>query len=210
MKQILEKRIIPLATIDNIDDALPIAEALAEGGLPIMEIPFRTTVAAEAISKVRGTFPDILVGAGTVLSLEQLEKAADAGAQFAVAPGLNDKIAARATELKIPFIPGVMTPTEIESALSKECRMLKFFPAEAAGGVRFLKAIAGPYTTTGVKFIPTGGVTSKNVENYLRLTIVAAVGASWMAARDLVVEKSWSEIKRRTAEICNAASNAFA
>ena len=210
MNEILEqKRVLPLVTIDNIDDTEPLAQALIEGGLPIMEVPFRTSIAAEAIQKVRDKFPEMLVGAGTVLSIEQLEQAADAGAQFAVAPGFNSDLVERARELDILFIPGVMTPTEIEAAIAQDCMLLKYFPAEVAGGVKFLKAIAGPYTTTGVKFIPTGGITSKNAEAYLRLTIVGAVGASWMTARDLVVERGWSEITRRTREICEAAARAF-
>jgi 2-dehydro-3-deoxyphosphogluconate aldolase/(4S)-4-hydroxy-2-oxoglutarate aldolase len=202
MKMIFEKRVVPVAVIDRKEDAVPVASALLEGGLPIIEVTFRTEAAEDAIRAIARELPDVLVGAGTVLSSEQLRAAAGAGARFCVAPGLNETIVKQAHELNVPMMPGVMTPSEIEKGLSLGCSLLKFFPAEAAGGIRTLKAIAGPYASTGVKFIPTGGINADNVNSYLQLPLVAAVGASWMVDKGLVADKNWTEITRRTREIC--------
>jgi len=198
--KILTKRILPAAIIDNLDDAIPLAGALLEGGLDIIEVTFRTGAAAESIRQIAKKFPEMLVGAGTVLTDVQLARAIEAGAKFCVAPGLNPELVVKGDAAKIPFIPGVATPTEVDRAIGAGCRILKFFPAEALGGVKMLKALAGPFAHTGVKFIPTGGVDGANARTYLDLPIVAAVGGSWMLAPALIKVKNWAEITRLTRE----------
>lgn len=198
--RILAKRMVPVVVLDDADDAEPLAEALLAGGLDIMEITFRTPAAEESIRRIAGKFPEILVGAGTLLEEEQVERAADAGAVFGLAPGLNPKIIAKARSCGLSFSPGIMTPSEIEQALDLDCKLLKFFPAEVAGGAAMLKALAGPYAHTGVKFIPTGGVSAALVDDYLKLPVVAAIGGSWMVAKPLVNEGKWDEITRLTRE----------
>lgn len=204
--RILAKRIVPVVVLDSAESAEPLAEALLAGGLDIMEITFRTAAAEESIRRISSRFPEILVGAGTLLEKEQVVRAKDAGAVFGLAPGLNPEIVAAARESGLQFSPGVMTPGEVEQALSLGCRLLKFFPAEAAGGVNLLKALAGPYAHTGVKFIPTGGVSLDNLAAYLKLPIVAAIGGSWMVDKQLVNDGKWAEITRLTREALAAAA----
>ena len=207
IRRILAKRIVPVVVLDSVESAEPLAEALLAGGLDIMEITFRTAAAEESIRRIASRFPEILVGAGTLLDTEQVLRAKDAGAVFGLAPGLNPEIIATAKAADLQFSPGVMTPSEVEQALALGCKLLKFFPAEAAGGVNMLKSLAGPYAHTGVKFIPTGGVTSANLLHYQKLPIVAAIGGSWMVEKSLVNEKKWTEITRLTREALDAASN---
>ncbi len=198
--RILAKRIVPVVVLDRAESAEPLAEALLAGGLDIMEITFRTAAAAECIHRIAARFPEILLGAGTLLEVEQVKRAKDAGAVFGLAPGLNPNIIAAAKDIGLQFSPGVMTPSEVELALSLGCKLLKFFPAEAAGGVNMLKSLAGPYGHTGVKFIPTGGVSAGNLTDYLKLPVVAAIGGSWMVDKQLVNDGKWSEITRITRE----------
>lgn len=204
--RILAKRIVPVVVLDSADHAEPLAEALLAGGLDIMEITFRTAAAEESIRRIAARFPEILLGAGTLLEKEQVVRARNAGAVFGLAPGLNPEIVAAAREAGLEFSPGVMTPSEVEQALSLGCRLLKFFPAEAAGGVGMLKALAGPYAHTGVKFTPTGGITSENLASYLKLPVVAAIGGSWMVDKALVNVGRWDEITRLTREALKAAA----
>lgn len=194
MQKILDRRVVPVAVIDRVADAVPLAEALRRGGLDLIEVTFRTPAAADAIRAIRKAFPDMLVGAGTVLTEQQVESARDAGAAFAVAPGLNETTVRKALALKLPFVPGIMTPSEVERALALGCSLLKFFPAEPAGGVKMLKALAGPFGHTGVRFIPLGGVSPDNAASYLALPLVAAVGGTWIAEKKLVSAGRWDEI----------------
>lgn len=187
-------RIVPVIAIEDLDAALPLADALAEGGLPAAEITFRTKAAAMVIERIAKRRPEVLVGAGTVLTEENLRHAAGCGAAFGVAPGFNPKIVSQAIEMKFPFSPGVLTPSEIEGALSLGVRVLKFFPAEAAGGVNMLKSIAAPYLHMGVKFLPTGGVKQDNLRDYLEVKAVLAVGGTWLASREDIASKRWSVI----------------
>lgn len=203
MQRIATKRVVPAAIIDRIEDALPLAEAMLAGGLDIVEVTFRTAAAGPAIASIARRFPEMLVGAGTVLSIEQLEQAIDFGSRFAVAPGFNPELAARAGALKHPFMPGVATATEIDAAIRANLKLLKFFPAEALGGIKMLKALAGPFAHTGVKFLPTGGIDQLNAAEYLALPIVAAVGGSWMVAPKLIRDQNWAEITR----LCKDAIN---
>ncbi|MEJ0091856.1 MAG: bifunctional 4-hydroxy-2-oxoglutarate aldolase/2-dehydro-3-deoxy-phosphogluconate aldolase [Limisphaerales bacterium] len=196
----LNQRLICVAVIDHPDDAAPLAEALLAGGLNAIEVMFRTPAAAESIARIRWHVPQIFVGAGTLLTPDQVKQAVDAGAQFGVSPGLSEDVSKAALENKFPLFPGVVTPTEIMTALELGWKHLKFFPAETFGGVNALKTLSGPFGHTGVKFIPTGGITAATLPGYLAIPQVAAVGGSWMAERKLVAEKSWDKITSLTAE----------
>ena len=197
LERIAHLGVVPVIAIDAADAAIPLADALLEGGLPVVEITFRTAAAAEAIEIISRQRPDLLVGAGTVLTLENLEAAQAAGAQFGVAPGLNPRIVARAQQLGMPFVPGVATPSDVEEALTLGCSLLKFFPAEALGGIAMLKALAAPYRHTGVRFVPTGGINAGNLESYLRLDTVAAVGGTWIAKKDDLAAGDWQQVRQR-------------
>lgn len=178
-----EVGIIPVIRLEKVSDALPLARALLAGGIPVAEVTFRTEAAAGGITAIRRELPQMLVGAGTVLTLEQAEAAVDSGAQFAVAPGSNGRIIDRVLAAGIPMIPGVATPTEIEAALERGLSVLKLFPAEVLGGVAMLKALAGPYPQ--IQFVPTGGISAGNMKGYLQQKNVLAVGGSWMVTPDL-------------------------
>jgi len=192
MNHIAELQLIPMVVMDHAEHAGPFANALVGGGLPVAEITFRTPAAEPAIRALarRG---DLLVGAGTVLSTEQADRAIDAGAQFLVAPGTNPKVVEHALRRGITMVPGVATPTDIELALSLGVTTLKFFPAEAMGGVATLKALGGPYPD--VRFIPTGGITPELLPDYLKLASVVACGGSWLAPRDLLAAGRFDAIK---------------
>lgn len=195
-------RIVPVITIDDPADAVPLARALSDGGLSCAEITFRTPRAPDALRRITSEVPDLFAGAGTVLTPEQAAKARDAGAQFIVAPGCNPRVADYCQSQGIPFYPGVATPTEIEAALEKGLTTLKFFPAEPMGGLNFLKAIAAPYV--GVNFMPTGGINASNVASYLAFKRVVACGGSWMAPADWISGKQFDRIRdeaRRATEL---------
>jgi 2-dehydro-3-deoxyphosphogluconate aldolase/(4S)-4-hydroxy-2-oxoglutarate aldolase len=191
----LSQRLVCVAVIDRADDAVPLAEALLAGGLNAIEVTFRTAGAADAIARIRQALPDAVVGAGTLLTADQVKQAVAAG----VSPGLSEAVSQAAHDNQLPLFPGVITPTEIMRALELGWKQLKFFPAETFGGVNALKALAGPFGYTGVKFIPTGGISAATLPAYLALPQVAAVGGSWMAERKLVAEKSWDKITALTA-----------
>ncbi|NLM61446.1 MAG: bifunctional 4-hydroxy-2-oxoglutarate aldolase/2-dehydro-3-deoxy-phosphogluconate aldolase [Clostridiales bacterium] len=200
MERLFEKLtrigIIPVVKIDNADSALGLADALSAGGLPCAEITFRTNAAADAIRIISEKRPDFLVGAGTVLTVDQVKTAVDAGAGFMVSPGLNPKVVTYCIQNGIPVIPGVSSAGDIEAALDLGLSRLKFFPAEAAGGIAFLKALQGPYGM--VKFMPTGGINSGNVTQYLALKNVFACGGSWMVDSKLISEGSFHSIEQLT------------
>jgi len=207
MQKLLDRRIVSIAVLDRAEHAPPLALALLAGGLDVIEVTFRTPAAAASIAAIRAACPDMLVGAGTLLTAEQARQAKAAGAQFAVAPGLNETVVRAAQECGLPFFPGVATPSDIERALELGCRCLKFFPAEAAGGVPMLQALTGPYAHTGLKFIPTGGIGLKNLASYLALPVVVAIGGSWMAERKLINDGNWSAITALTAEAVGLAQS---
>lgn len=204
--RILAKRIVPVVVLEDGNSAEPLAEALLEAGLDVIEVTFRTDAAEESIRRIARHFPEMLLGAGTLLSSEQVKQAHGAGAVFGLAPGLNPDTVRTAKDLGLMFSPGVMTPGEVEQALALNCKLLKFFPAEAAGGVKMLKSLAGPYAHTGLRFTPTGGITEGNLQNYLKLPVVAAIGGSWMVSPALIKEKNWAEITRLTEEALRLAS----
>ena len=198
----LKKRpIIPVIVIDDAADALPLAEALLEGGMDVIEVTFRTAAAAEAISLIGKKFPEMLLGAGTLLTEEQAQRALDAGITFGLAPGLNPDVVKFFKAKQTLFIPGVMTPSEIEQGLALGCKLQKFFPAEAAGGIKMLKALAGPYASQGLQFCPTGGVSLANMNDYLALPIVSNIGGSWLATKQQIADKQWGAI---TAQVKDA------
>jgi 2-dehydro-3-deoxyphosphogluconate aldolase/(4S)-4-hydroxy-2-oxoglutarate aldolase len=200
--------VVPVIAIDSADAALFLADALIEGGLPVAEITFRTAAAAEVIARIAKERPALVLGAGTVLTRENLARAKDAGARFGVAPGLNPDVVEEANRLGLPFVPGVITPSEIEQALALGVKLVKYFPAEAFGGLKVIKALSAPYAHTGVKFMPTGGVTAANLPDYLASDAVACVGGTWIASREAIAEKKWDQIRencRAAVEIVRAA-----
>lgn len=198
LSQIRRTRVIPMIAIRDAVDALSLARSLAAGGLPCLEITFRTAQAAEAMRRITDELPDVLLGAGTVLSPQQVEEAKRAGARFIVSPGFNPAVVDRCLEHDIPVYPGVCTPTDIEAALDKGLQVLKFFPAEPIGGLRYLKAIAAPYRM--VEFIPTGGIDLNTLPSYLEFPRVVACGGSWLAPATWIDEQRFDEI-RAAAEV---------
>ena len=190
--------VVPVVALPDVEAALPLAEALLAGGLPCAEITFRTAAAAEALPLVRQHFPELFLGAGTVLTLEQADRAIDAGAQFVVAPGTNPAVVDHVLARGVPMLPGVATPSEIEAALARGLDVVKFFPAEPFGGVATLQAFAGPYPL--VRFVPTGGISAANLAAYLAQPSVLACGGSWMVRRELLAARDFATITRLAAE----------
>ena len=196
MKELYLIGLIPVIKIENPDDAVPLAKALIDGGLPAAEITFRTSCAAEAIKNITKAYPEMLVGAGTVLTTEQVDAAIEAGSKFLVSPGLNPKVTAYALSKGITMLPGCSNPSDIEVALELGLSTVKFFPAEAAGGLKMLKAMAAPYGQ--IKFMPTGGISADNLLEYLNFGKIVACGGSFMVKDELVKEKKWEEITALT------------
>lgn len=195
-------KVIPVIAIDRVDQALPLADALIAGGLPAAEITFRTAAAAEVIATISKERPQMTVGAGTLLTTDAVDQAIAAGAKFGVAPGLNPRIVKYAQSKGLPFIPGIATPSEIEEGLELGCRLLKFFPAEALGGVKLLKAFTAPYKQTGVHFMPTGGLNIDNIGDYFAIPQVAAAGGTWLAKKEDLDGGRWAAITEK----CKAAA----
>jgi|GEM_PF-50860 len=202
--------VVPVVTVERLEQALPLADALIAGGLPIVEITFRTTAAAEVIDCLVRERPQLVVGAGTVLSIENLRAAKKSGARFAVAPGLNSEVVVEAQKIGLPMIPGVATASEIERGLSLGCRVLKLFPAALLGGPSLVGVLSGPFGHTGVKFMPSGGVSPESLSAYLALPIVAAVGGTWIASKDAMAAGDWPAIRARAREARDIALNARA
>jgi len=186
--------------IEDAARAVDLAQTLLSAGLGVIEITFRTAAAEESIRRIAKECPKMLVGAGTLLDSDQVKKAVDAGAQFGLAPGLDEKVISAAQKAKLTFVPGVVTPSEIQKGLSLGCPIQKFFPAEQAGGANYLKALEGPYGHTGVRFIPTGGLQANNVGPYLALKSVAALGGSWFVDKKYIQGAEWETIGRLTKE----------
>lgn len=202
MNEVLEKiqeiGIVPVVVLDDAKDAAPLAKALCEGGLPCAEVTFRTAAAEESIRIMSEQFPEMLVGAGTVLTTEQVDRAVAAGAKFIVSPGMNPRIVKYCVEKGILITPGCANPSDIEQALENGLDVVKFFPAEPAGGLKMIKAMAAPYV--GVKFMPTGGINQNNVRDYLAYDRILACGGSWMVKGDLVAAGEFDKIKELVAE----------
>ena len=198
LKKIQSTGVIPVVKIDKVNAAVPLAKALCEGGLPCAEVTFRTAAAEESIRIMSEQFPEMLVGAGTVLTTEQVDRAVAAGAKFIVSPGMNPRIVKYCVEKGILITPGCANPSDIEQALENGLDVVKFFPAEPAGGLKMIKAMAAPYV--GVKFMPTGGINQNNVRDYLAYDRILACGGSWMVKGDMVAAGEFDKIKELAAE----------
>ena len=192
--------VIPVIVIEKEEQAVPLAKALVKGGLPVLEVTFRTKAAAAAIAAIRKEVPEAIVGAGTVLTVEMLKAAKQAGAVFGVAPGFDPAIIAEAKAQDFPFCPGIATASELSQALTAGCKMVKFFPAEAAGGVKMIKNLLGAFRFTGVKFMPTGGVNLSNVGDYLAVPEIVCCGGTWIVPKDALAAGDYATIEKLAAE----------
>ncbi len=191
-EKVFETGIVPVVVLNNVEDAVPLADALLKGGIDFMEITFRTECAAECISVISKEVPDMIVGAGTVLNVEQAKLAVDSGAKFIVSPGLDEATVKWAIENNIPVIPGAVTPTEIMKAISLGLKVVKFFPADVYGGIKAIKALSAPFGQ--VKFLPTGGVSEANLNEFAANKSVIAVGGSWVCKKDDIINHDWDKI----------------
>ena len=202
MKDIAERfyeiGIVPVVVLEDAKDAKPLAQALCAGGLPCAEVTFRTAAAKESIAIMAKEFPEMLVGAGTVLTVEQVDEAVEAGAKFIVCPGFDPEIVDYCLGKNIPIFPGCITPSEVAQAVKRGLKTVKFFPAEAAGGLKMIKSMAAPYT--GVKFMPTGGINANNMKDYLEYDRILAIGGSWMVKGDLIKNGEFDEVEAMTKE----------
>lgn len=210
MMKTLEERfydyaVVPVVVLNDADDAVPLADALIKGGLPCAEVTFRTDAAEESIRRICESFPDMLVGAGTVLTTEQVERAHKAGAKFIVSPGFDPEIIECCISIGLPVLPGCITPSEIAQAVKRGLKVVKFFPAEQSGGVAMIKAMAAPYSM--VKFMPTGGISTKNLADYLSCDKILCCGGSWMVKEDLIKSGSFDKITDMTREATALASS---
>ncbi len=197
-KKIQKMGVVPVVVLNDAKDAAPLAKALCGGGLPCAEVTFRTDAAEESIRMMTTEYPEMFVGAGTVLTIDQVDRAVNAGAKFIVSPGFDPEIVDYCLEKNIPVFPGCITPSEVAQAVKRGLKIVKFFPAEQFGGVATIKAMAAPYV--GLKFMPTGGVNAKNLESYLSCDKIIACGGSWMVKGDLVRDGKFDEIQKMTEE----------
>ena len=197
-EQFYEYGVVPVVVLEEAKDALPLAKALVEGGLPCAEVTFRTEAAEESIRLMSEKYPEMLVGAGTVLTTKQVDRAAAAGAKFIVSPGFDPEIVDYCLEKKIPVFPGCITPSEVAQAVKRGLEVVKFFPAEQAGGVAMIKAMAAPYTMA--KFMPTGGISAKNLKDYLSFGKILCCGGSWMVKGDMIRNGEFDKIRELTKE----------
>jgi 2-dehydro-3-deoxyphosphogluconate aldolase/(4S)-4-hydroxy-2-oxoglutarate aldolase len=200
LDELLKRPVIPVIVIEDAADAEPLAEALLAGGMDVIEVTCRTAAAPEALARIKKAFPEMLLGAGTVVTADQARMCIDNGVSFGLAPGLNPDMVGYFQANSTLFIPGIMTASEIERGLSLGCSLLKYFPAEAAGGVSMLKNLSAPYVPLGVRFCPTGGLNLSNMNDYLSLPVVSAIGGSWLATREQIAEKKWDVITQQAAE----------
>ncbi|MFX1389165.1 MAG: bifunctional 4-hydroxy-2-oxoglutarate aldolase/2-dehydro-3-deoxy-phosphogluconate aldolase [Promethearchaeota archaeon] len=205
--EIKKLKIIPVATINDSTRAIPLGKALFDSNLPIVEVVFRTDAAEESIRRLTDEMPNMIIGAGTVLNIEQVNKATNAGAKFIVTPGFNPKVVDYCVQQEIILIPGVNTPSMVEWALDRELKVVKFFPAIVSGGIEMLKALAGPYPN--MKFIPTGGINDKNLIDFLRLQNVIACGGSWIVNKQLISSGKFKEIKELTKNAISSIRSEF-
>ena len=206
-KRINKCGLIATITVDNASNAVSLAKALLAGGLDVMELTLRTESAYDALEAIKQNVPEMLIGIGTVLRIDQLDRITELGADFAVAPGMNPKIVEYASKIGIPFAPGVCTPSDIEKAVELGCQVLKFFPAEPCGGIKYLKSMAAPYAHLGLKYIPLGGISEKNLSNYLTSDLILAAGGSWIAPRDAIDSCNWDAITNNTKQAIKLINN---
>ena len=201
------KGVVAVLMIDRVDDAVPVAEALLRGGVDAMELTLRTEAALPALELITGSVPEMLAGIGTILKPDQVIQARDSGAAFGVSPGTNVEVIEAAHAAGLPFAPGIMTPSDIERALPFGCEILKFFPAGSSGGIKHLKNIAAPYAHLGLKYVPLGGINEENMTDYLKEDIIASVGGSWIAHRDLIASGQWDQITLNASSAVQAYEN---
>ncbi len=197
--------VIPVVEVDGVAEADALAEALLEAGLGVIEVTFRTHAAAEVIARIARNYPDMLVGAGTVIGALDLKRAAEAGARFALAPGLSSRMLEQAAGIGLPYVPGAMTPSDLQAGIEAGIRTFKFFPAMPAGGIPFLRSISAPFGLHRLRFIPTGGVSPANLADWLREPAVAAVGGTWIASRGLIRQGDWAGIRRNAEQAVRVA-----
>jgi 2-dehydro-3-deoxyphosphogluconate aldolase/(4S)-4-hydroxy-2-oxoglutarate aldolase len=197
--------VVAVLMVDRAADAVPLAQALLDGGVTVMELTLRTPAALDALRLIRREVPAMVAGIGTILTPKQVDQAVDAGAAFGVSPGVNPAVVQAAVNKGLSFAPGVMTPSDIEQALALGCRLLKLFPAGLVGGLDYLKAVAAPYAHLGVKYIPLGGVNAANMEAYLASPLVGAIGGSWIADRKLIQAQDWAAITANATEATSLA-----
>ena len=195
--------LIATLTMDDPAKAVDLAGALLAGGMDVMELTLRTPAAYDALAVIKDKVPKMLAGVGTVLRIDQLEKITDIGADFAVSPGMNPKIIERSSKLGIPFAPGICTPSDIEGAIELGCKVLKFFPAEPSGGLKYLKSMAAPYLNLGLKYIPLGGINADNLGDYLSSDLILAAGGSWIAPSDAIDKGDWAQITKNAKTAIN-------
>lgn len=205
LKKISEIRIVPVVAIENSEDAKRLGQALVNGGIPCAEVTFRTEAAADTIRIMSSEFPEMLVGAGTVLKTEQVDRAVEAGAKFCVSPGLNPRIVKYCVDKGITMVPGCANPSDIEAAMEFDLDVVKIFPAEAIGGLPLIKAMSAPYSN--MKFMPTGGINTGNIGKYLEFKKIIACGGSWMVDKKLIAEGRFDEIERLCREAVEAIKN---
>ena len=205
-EQFYDYAVVPVVVLDDAEDAAPLAEALVKGGLPCAEVTFRTEAAEESIRIMSEKYPEMLVGAGTVLTTEQVDRAVAAGAKFIVSPGFDPEIVDYCMEKNIPVFPGCVSPSEVAQAVKRGLKVVKFFPAEQAGGLAMLKAMAAPYTM--LKFMPTGGINTKNLKEYLGFSKILCCGGSWMVKGDMIKNKEFDKITEMTQEAVELAAAA--
>ncbi len=198
--RIEEAGIVAVLVIDDAKDAVPVARALLAGGVSAIELTLRTPAALDALRAIKSEVPELVVGVGTILTVEQVKQVAEAGAAFGVAPGINPRVLAAARETGLSFAPGIVTPSDIEQAIEHGCKLMKFFPAEPSGGLAYLKAIAAPYAHLGLRFVPLGGLNAKNMASYLADSAVTALGGSWLAPRELIKARDWEKITSLSTE----------
>ena len=201
---------IAVVTFDNPEHAVPLARALLEGGINVMELTLRTKTALDSLAQIADKVPEMILGAGTVLTVGQLLAVRDIGAEFAVAPGCNQHIIQTAREMGLSFAPGVMTPSDIETAVGLECKLLKFFPASVVGGFKAIKTLVAPYAHLGLTYIPLGGITPETTAEYLASPLIAACGGSWIAPTNLITAKDWATITANAKQACAIADAARA
>jgi 2-dehydro-3-deoxyphosphogluconate aldolase/(4S)-4-hydroxy-2-oxoglutarate aldolase len=206
MESLWPQRIIPVVVLNRAEHAIPLAQALLAAGLNVVEITLRTDAAMDALREIRSAFPDMILGAGTVFTRKQVHELQELDVNYIMTPGLNEDVVGAAKERDLPILPGVMTTTEIDRARALGLKYLKFFPAEAAGGARLLKAMTRPYVQTGMRIIPTGDITLESLPGYFDIDCVAAVGGSWFVSPELLEAENFGEIARLTKEAVNVAT----
>ena len=194
-------------SVDTVEQAVPIAQALIDGGLNVIELTLRTEAALDAVAAIVRDVPQMVVGVGTILTPQQAQKVMELGATFGVSPGLNPAVIKECKTIGLPFAPGIVTPTDLETAIMLDCRFVKFFPAETAGGIAYLRSMSAPYNHLGIRYFPLGGIHSENMSGYLAEPNVPAVGGSWIVKKDLVDKADWSSIELRAKEVRTALNN---